>query len=523
LVPLILAACLGIAGTPGPGREASAQESAGEASEPDTSYLAGEAETSELGISLEQAQRLAAAGSPATRAALAALRTARGARMKEAGPFDPVLIGASERLSADTPVTSPFAASESRARSLSGGISWLSPIGTAASVTLSQVQLETNAPFSTLPRERHARARFDFVQPLLQGFGPAATRGELNAAERELEAAERTAEAAALDLGAEVENAYWELYAAERDLAVQRLQRQRAAVFLRDQLSRSRAGVVGPGAVATARTFLAQQEASLIDKRIAVGSASDRLAQVMGESSAAGGPRYHCLDEVPGPSTVEPLEVMLQRAIKGSPSLLAAEQAVLAARARARQAAGNAWPSLEAFGGYGGSGLAGTGRRIVFGTDTLGTDFDTGFGDAWSDVFDDRNPDWNLGIRVRMPIGWRSDRGERERQAGLYEQAQESLRARRLALETDVRRAHREAELSQRALAAMRDLVEAAEEQARISRLEYQAGRSTAYALVNVETDLAEAKFGESQMLVRVARAATELRRLTTPVSRRTQ
>ena len=67
----------------------------------------------------------------------------------------------------------------------------------------------------------------------------------------------------------------------------------------------------------------------------------------------------------------------------------------------------------------------------------------------------------------------------------------------------------------------MRELVEAAQEQSRVSRLEYQAGRTTAYDLVSVETDLAEAEFGESQVLVRVAHAASELRRLTTPVTRR--
>jgi len=502
---LALAVVLGAAGalaTPDHGRAA---ETPGAASEPDTSYLAGEVEPGTLGITLEQAQKLAAANSPTTRTALGALRTARGARMKQAGAFDPVLFGTEQRQSADIPVTSVFEPSKTRTRSLDGGASWLSPIGTTVNVALSRVTFETNSPVTTLPRERSAHARIDFVQPLLQGFGPVATRGELRAAERELEAAQHNAEAAALDLAAEVENAYWELYAAVRDFALQRLLRQRAAVFLRDQLVRARAGVVGPGAVATARTFLAQQEAQLIEKRVRFGTTSDRLAQVMGVPPEAADRRYHCVDEVPAPATVEPLEAMLHRALDGNPSLLAAEQAAAAARARARRAARNAWPSLEAFGGYGGSGLAGTGQPITFGGQTFGSSFDTGFGEAWDDVWGDEYPDWNFGVRVRMPIGWRSDRGERERQEGLYQQAQESLRARRLALETDVRRAHREAELSQRALTAMRELVEAAEEQARIARLEYQAGRSTAYALV------------------RVASAATELRRLATPVTRRTR
>ncbi|MGH7730449.1 MAG: hypothetical protein ACRENJ_04280, partial [Candidatus Eiseniibacteriota bacterium] len=49
--------------------------------DPDTSYLAGEVTAPGLDLMLEQAQRLATANSPAGRSAMAALRSARGARM----------------------------------------------------------------------------------------------------------------------------------------------------------------------------------------------------------------------------------------------------------------------------------------------------------------------------------------------------------------------------------------------------------------------------------------------------------
>jgi len=485
--------------------------------EPDTSYLAGETEAPALGMTLDQAQRLAVANSPTARGALAAWKSARGERLREAGTFDPVLFGVQSRISTDSPVTSPFAASELRQRTLSGGLSWLSPVGTALALSLSRTTTETNAPFTTLPRERRTHARLDFVQPLLRGFGTTATRGELRALDREQEAARHRYEAATRDLRADVENAYWELYAAERDLAVQRLQRQRAATFLRDQMLRGRAGAVGPGAVAAARRFLAEQEAQLIDVRLRSRAASDRLSEVLGVS-ASSQERIHGLDEPPAPTAVEPLATALERALRGNPSLLSAEQDEAAAQARFRRAAHNAWPAIEAFGGYGGAGLAGTGRQIVFGSDTVGTNTDTGFGDAWDQVWNDAYPDWSLGVRVRVPVGWRSDRGERERQRGNWDRAREAARARRLALENQVRRTHREAELSQEGLRAMRTLVAAAREQARIGRLEYQAGRATAYDLIGIEADLARAELLESQVLVRVARAQTELRRLTSTV-----
>ncbi|MBI1797215.1 MAG: TolC family protein [Candidatus Eisenbacteria bacterium] len=490
--------------------------------EPDTSYRAGEPATPILALTLDQARKLAVANSPAAHAALAAVRSARGAWMKEAGTFDPVLSGADEQVSTDTPSSSPFAGTEIRQRSLNGGLAWRSPIGTTLNFTVARVRYQSNAPFSTLPVQRTMAARAEFVQPLFRGFGLAATRGDLRAADRDLESAREQLATATLDLDANVEDAYWDLYAAERQLEVQRLQRQRAAVFLRDQLLRGRAGVVGPGAVAIARTFLAQQDAALIDARLAAGTAADHLSEVVG-GHPEGEARYHALDEPPAPGEIEPLATLLKRAMNANPSLLAARADSAAARNRYARASANDWPSVDAFGGYGTSGLSGTGRQIVFGTDTVGTDFDTGFSSAWSQVTGRDFPDWHFGIRVTVPLGWRTDRGERERQRGFYDRARETLRARQLALESAVRAGWREAGEGRHELDATLALVAAAEEQARIARLEYQAGRATAYDLVNLEAELAAARFREAAVRVRVAHSATELRRLTTPVPGRTR
>jgi outer membrane protein len=484
--------------------------------EPDTSIMVGEAEATTLAMTLDEAQRLAAANSPATRAALASVRAAHGARMHEAGAFDPVLSAEDQQVSTDSPISSPFAGSELRQRLVSGGVSWLSPIGTSLTVSLVQNKTETNAPFTTLPRERRAGARVDFVQPLFKGFGMAATRGELRAASRELEAARRRYEGAVLQLSSDVETSYWVLYASERDLRARRLERQRAAIFLRNQVLRGRAGVVGPGAVAAARTLLADQDANLIDARLALQTASDQLSQMMGITPGDRG-RIHALDEPPPLPTLEPLPVVMARALDVNTDMRAAEQDTAAALARMRRAAWNAWPSIDAFGGYGGAGLAGTSRQITFGGDTVGTVADTDFGSAWDQVWGDDFPDWNFGLRVTVPIPWRGDRGEAERRRAEYQRSRETLRARRLQVVTDVRAAYREAETAQATLRAMRELVEATQEQARIGRLEYQAGRATAYDLVDIESQVAQAQLRESQALVRVARSQTTLRRLTQP------
>src|SRR5262245_19370650 len=103
---------------------------AAEPAEPDTTYLGGEVPPAMVDLTLDQALKLGAENSPSGRSALAALRSAEGSRMNEAGTFDPVLFGSNWQHNVDTPVSSPFEASQLRTRYLTGGLSWLSPIGT---------------------------------------------------------------------------------------------------------------------------------------------------------------------------------------------------------------------------------------------------------------------------------------------------------------------------------------------------------------------------------------------------------
>ena len=72
--------------------------------------------------------------------------------------------------------------------------------------------------------------------------------------------------------------------------------------------------------------------------------AADRLSEVIGQHPQSEG-RYHALDEPPAPGEVEPLAIVLRRALDANPSLLAARADSAAARHRFARASANAWPS----------------------------------------------------------------------------------------------------------------------------------------------------------------------------------
>jgi len=78
-----------------------------------------------------------------------------------------------------------------------------------------------------------------------------------------------------------------------------------------------------------------------------------------------------------------------------------------------------------------------------------------------------------------------------------------------------VRTSHRELSNGQSRLEAATEGVRAARDQVRIGLVQFENGRSTAFELVRLAADFAVAEQRYSQALVRSAKAAAELKQLT--------
>ena len=102
-----------------------------------------------------------------------------------------------------------------------------------------------------------------------------------------------------------VEQTYWDLYAAERDYAVQKLTRDRAEAFLKETETRAKTGLVGPNQVANARTFLAEQEVLLLDREEQLDRLSDQLSSLIGMRPDTGKSRFISVDTPPDDFPIE--------------------------------------------------------------------------------------------------------------------------------------------------------------------------------------------------------------------------
>ena len=500
LLPVLLAACLPAAAAEGSPDSALARLVADLPGEP---------------LELDEAVRFALEGNAALREAEAALRSARGALRREKGLYDPVLFADWLRAGADTPTSSPFAGADvlrTETQSVATGARLTLPTGTELAAILETTRLETNSSFASLDPQHSTYGRLEFRQPLLKGFGPATNVG-VSSASRELEAAAARASDAALAAAAEVEVAYWDLHSAERDLAVRRFLVEQGRAFVAQASARAEAGLTGPGEVATARLFLAAQELEALTGEERIDAASDRLGTLIGRRPTTAR-RFRAISKAPAAFPVEDESVLLARALDHNEELRAAEADLAAAEARARAAAWDRLPQLDLSGSIGGNGLAGTPREVAFLDTTLVIDESGDFSDSFDEVLRRDYPTWSVGVSLELPIGLREGRGERERLLAQVERARTRAEDVRRSVEDRVRARFRELDHGARRMELARISVEASIEQARIGRIEYENGRTTAFELARLGADAAAAQQVYSQALVRTAQAAAELARL---------
>ena len=184
-------------------------------------------------LSLSAAVEAALAHAAPVWVAAAQRRAAAAEVERERGQFDPEVFVDLERSAVDEPSASPFSGAEvvelDQTRAAAGVLVNL-PTGTQVEASVVTVRQETNSLFAALDPQYTATGQLRFNQPLLEGFSVAGRR-DLSAAEQRLLAADARREQADLWVRARTEVLYWNLYAATRDLAVQRLLRDRALAF----------------------------------------------------------------------------------------------------------------------------------------------------------------------------------------------------------------------------------------------------------------------------------------------------
>ena len=468
-------------------------------------------------LTLAQARENAIKNATALRSAEAEYLAAAGTLRRERGYFDPELFFSLNYQDLKTPTASFFAGANVLATTQTAsqtGLRLKLPAGTEIELSVNTTSLKTNSQFAFLNPEYDAFGSLSFRQPLLKGF-LASGRKDLTQAELQYDASKARYDQATLAVEADVDQSYWSLYAAERDYAVQVVTCDRGRAFLKEAELKQKAGLAGPGDVANARTFLAQQELLLIDKKEQLDEKSDQLAVLIGIRPGNEKIRFKAIDNPPGNFTVEPVEEVVNKVLENNLDLKAAQKDVDASNSLVKAAKWATLPSIDLVGSLSSNGIGGDSQNVIFGGDTLRSTSGGSFGDVLNQVFKRQFPGWSIGVELSVPIGFRSGLGEKDRLEAQELSSRERYIALSRNLEQQVRTAHRQLSDGNERLRVAAEGVAAAQEQVRIGMIEFNNGRITAFELVRLSEDFANAQQRYSDALVKTVKAEAELKKLT--------
>ena len=468
-------------------------------------------------LSLAQAREYAMKNATSVRTAEAEYLAAAGSLRKERGYFDPELFFNLNYQDAKTPTASFFAGANvlaTKQTTSQTGLRLKLPVGTEIELSVNTTSLKTNSQFAFLNPEYDAFGSLSFRQPLLRGLWVSG-RKDLTNAELQYDAAKARYDQATLAVEADVEQNYWSLYAAERDYAVQVVTCDRGKAFLKEAELKQKAGLVGPGDVANARTFLAQQQLLLIDKKEQLDEKSDQLAVLIGIRPGNGKIRFKAVDNPPNNFPVESVEEVVNKVLKNNLDLKAAQKDVDDSNSLVDAAKWASLPSIDLVGSLSSNGIGGNSQNVIFGGDTLRSTSGGSFGDVLNQVFKRQFPGWSIGVELSVPIGFRSGLGEKDRLEAEALSAKERYIELSRNLEQQVRSAHRQLSDGNERLRVATDGVAAAQEQVRIGIIEFNNGRITTFELVRLSEDFANAQQRYSDALVKTVKAEAELKKLT--------
>jgi HAE1 family hydrophobic/amphiphilic exporter-1 len=294
---------------------------------------------------------------------------------------------------------------ESRTTRFGIGANALLPTGTYLEVQTGGRRFGSNAPIYLINPTYNADLAATLRQPLLDGFGTLYNRAGIVIAKLSRDQTAAGFESTVVATLQEVENAYWDLVAARREIDVSEQSLELAEQLLGETQERVKVGTSAPIDTVQSEATVATRRQSLIYARNAAANAEDTLKAALGFDD----PREWLVTiDTTENYDYHPIEPDLREAIETAhtsrPEIREQQLQIEQLDYNARVAKHVTLPSLDLEATYGFGGLDG---------DTTVQDPNTGeevkingdFGGAYDQLIDWNYPRWSIGLNFSMPIG----------------------------------------------------------------------------------------------------------------------
>lgn len=402
-----------------------------------------------------------------------------------------------------------FGTTESVNRSTDGfaGFSGLLPlVGTFYSAQFDSGRLTTNNTIEALSPKYTSGWSLNVTQPLLRDLIWNQPWTQVRTSRLVFEATQEDFRRAVMDTVRAIEDAYWNLIAADRARLVAEKSLETAKALLDQTRTQFDVGVVSRVEVTEAEAGLSQREVSLIRARNDYRNQQDVLIDlVLGKGLRAASTLE--LEPTDNPVDIIAYEIELdaavERAFENRPEVQAVQKEIAVQEVQLAFAKNQRLPALDGIFSYGQNGLSGhQSSRFDFcrfasqtpecqAMPPMPPDATQGnYGNSFDD-FDD-SPSYAARARFSIPIPNTSARKTVNRTEFELSRAETRLQRLEQSIILEVRNAARNLRASQEGIVAAEDARRAADEQLRAERIRLEYGESTPFDVLQREEQLVD-------------------------------
>ena len=409
--------------------------------------------------------------------------------------------------------------------------------GTIVDLTFETIRLWTNSYFFNLSPSYETRLSLSVVQPLLRGGGTAFGGSRVALAENLKLLSIEAYEKLVAEMIAAVETSYWDLVFARENLLVKQDSLALARSLLEDNRNLIDLGAMAATDIHLSETRVAQREEEVLLSENAVFEMEDRLIKLVNIDPAAipAGARLIPADRPVIEEIEFDIEGRIERACEARPEIRSARLDLKNKELGLGIAENALLPELSVVGGVALSGLAGhstpfdplalldpcTQSFLSIFDEYLGFDREAaddlsgGYGDSIEELFTGDNRSWNVGLRLSVPLGNRTARGQYAHAKLEYRQALLTAHSLERQIALEIRQAIRHVESAGKRIDTTRSTTALAGSQLDAEEKKLKLGLSTNFQVLQAQEDLSLARTADLKSRIDYLKARIRLELVT--------
>jgi outer membrane protein TolC len=401
--------------------------------------------------------------------------------------------------------------------------------GTSLSVGFKNGRLTSNSPRNFTNPSLSSTFTATVRQHLLQGFGPSLNTRLIRQAKNNKKISEEGFRFQVIVTVSQIQNIYWDLVNAYEDFKVKERSLSLAQKTLSDNQKQVEIGTLAPLDVVRAQSSVATAEQDLIISRTNLQLQQLVMKNALTRSLSGNSPVVQAAViptdtiQIPDQENLPPVDDLIQQALSNRPDYTQLKINLKNSEINIKGTNNGLLPVVDLIGFYGASAIAGLQNPLgtCTGTQTPatnqcilpGTIPPTGFGDAFTNLFNSSAPDKGVAINIQIPLSNRAAQATQIRSRLEYRQSQLSLKSLENQIAFTVRNDAFTVEQNRARVAAAQKARELSAQTLDAEQKKYNLGASTYLAVLQDERDLAASESALVAAMTNYAKSKVQLDR----------